>query len=159
MARGRFGIGADVRTRSASTASRLAACRGICASRRRACAARRNGASTGIVSSPRPHARAATAEAVHSRIAAAVVACRSIYNAVNYRRFIVDKSCSNCKFYGSMVAVNKTILTLCRRRPPVVTGMLAPTGDGRVQFIEQTMWPQVRAEHWCGEFEPAIIEH
>jgi len=52
--------------------------------------------------------------------------------------------CAECRFYEpdeEMAPFNDQI-GLCRRFPPQLSGSSA-----------RTMWPQVRAKEWCGEFQ------
>lgn len=68
--------------------------------------------------------------------------------------------CGTCRWCGSMVGNDKSILTICRRFPPTVVGHAIQVAPGHFQVMENTIWPQVNPNlHTCGEHlaKPAAL--
>ena len=74
--------------------------------------------------------------------------------------------CENCRFWEEKKEIkpgNGVRMGFCRRNPPIATGCFVPKA-GRIagtvtpQLVEMTIWPQVSANNWCGEFEPCEVK-
>ena len=73
--------------------------------------------------------------------------------------------CEDCRFWEEKKGAkpsNGARMGYCRRNPPIATGCFVPK-PGRIagsitpQLVEMTLWPQVSANNWCGEFESRIL--
>ena len=76
-----------------------------------------------------------------------------------------EMKCEDCRFWEEKESANPgngVRMGFCRRRPPIATGCFVPKA-GRIagivtpQLVEMTIWPQVSANNWCGEFELRIL--
>lgn len=59
----------------------------------------------------------------------------------------MTESCDSCRYFGIMLNSAGAMLTICRRRSPVVHTHLL-NGNYR----ETTPWPQVDRDRWCGDY-------
>lgn len=63
-----------------------------------------------------------------------------------------EKFCHNCKYYkvsehGDFEDGH------CHLNPPVVTGSIGVSHDGKQKFFRNTYWPFVRGDEFCGKHE------
>lgn len=67
----------------------------------------------------------------------------------------MERKCENCRFV-SKGELNKDLERAlhCRRFPPLALSV--PTQQG---LAIATVFPEVSADHWCGEYEPTLEPH
>ena len=76
-----------------------------------------------------------------------------------------EMKCEDCRFWEEKKRAkpgNGARMGYCRCRPPIATGCFVPkanpiAGSITPQLAEMTLWPQVSANNWCGEFESRIL--
>ena len=61
------------------------------------------------------------------------------------------RSCQGCAFHGTMFQQDRTMVAVCRRNAARANAMLVPTGPNSAQVLQQTLWPVVTPDDWCGE--------
>jgi len=57
---------------------------------------------------------------------------------------MVVRLCKNCDHYDQ-------VSSLCRAKPPVF--VLFPNPHDQTLYEPQSVWPEVKASDWCGEFK------
>ena len=62
------------------------------------------------------------------------------------------ETCAGCRFF--LTVGNGAV---CRRNPPTGQYMLVPGDGGRPMMQFMPIWPQVRADQWCGEFRRGLM--
>jgi len=67
----------------------------------------------------------------------------------------VKESCDGCRFCQE----NDAGQIECRRRSPVPLPMQKKSPLGQMDFMVMTLWPPVRSELWCGDYQPAQFIH
>lgn len=70
------------------------------------------------------------------------------------------RTCSTCTYSGILRGAENEIITVCRRNPPRVNSNVAPVGNDRTkaQLYNQTLWPSVTDEDWCGEYKLEVAK-
>lgn len=67
----------------------------------------------------------------------------------------MNEACAQCRFWdvtNQITIGSRTVkVAACRRHPP--TRERTPNLFGKTPVVE-TVWPETRADDWCGHFEP-----
>lgn len=71
----------------------------------------------------------------------------------NERTMHSTTGCDMCKYCGVQNTFDKTLVLICRRKPPVAQAALVMSQQGPV-WQSATVWPNVQKHEWCGCFSP-----
>ena len=68
-----------------------------------------------------------------------------------------NRSCAGCKFFDTVINMMEARqVSICRFKSPVPVAVVAMTPQGP-NWMVTTLWPQVTASDWCGDYQPLKV--